>query len=216
MIRSQQRKNETADNRVRDLGEYSAWKLGQLRRRFNPRLIAKAPISSDNPEAVTMLRGKAAHLQNRQDMMKTANRICREKTTDAEKVIKLCEMLRIETQTAWKILEPDYAGRAGFPSYELTNNLSNIKRVERRIKELAAKAKRPSTETQVGDVTYREDVEANRVQILFPDKPDADTRSLLKARGFRWAPSQKAWQRQLTSAGICAGQYIMEHLGGQQ
>jgi len=214
MIRSSQRKNETADNRVRDLVEYSDWKLGQLRRRFNPRLIAKAPISSDNPESVTLLQGKIDKLKRRQDGMKAANRIIRGKGTDTEKVAKICAALDISEETAWKILEPDFAGRAGFPAYELQNNNANIKRMERRIRELEAKAEHPSTETQVGDVIYRENTEANRVQILFPGKPDADMRGLLKARGFRWAPSQKAWQRQLTNAGICAGKYIMEQLGG--
>lgn len=38
----------------------------------------------------------------------------------------------------------------------------------------------------------------NRLQIIFDDKPDADMRSELKSEGFRWAPSQGAWQRQLT------------------
>ena len=213
MIRSQQRKNETTDNRVRDLVEYSDWKLGQLRRRFNPRLIAKAPISSDNPEAVNLLQGKIDKLKRRHEGMKAANRIIKGKGTDAEKVAKICASLDISEETAWKILEPDFAGRAGFPAYELQNNNANIKRMERRIKQLEANAERPSTETQVGDVIYRENTEANRVQIVFPGKPDADTRSLLKARGFRWTPSQKAWQRQLTDAGICAGQYIMEHVG---
>ena len=36
------------------------------------------------------------------------------------------------------------------------------------------------------------------------DKPDADTRQALKSEGFKWAPSQGAWQRQLNQNAIRA------------
>ena len=45
-----------------------------------------------------------------------------------------------------------------------------------------------------------ENVEANRLQFIFDGKPDAATRQILKDHAFRWAPSQDAWQRQLTNA----------------
>jgi len=48
------------------------------------------------------------------------------------------------------------------------------------------------------DVKLVVNVEANRLQILFPGKPDEKIRSELKGRGFRWAPSEGAWQRHLT------------------
>ena len=40
--------------------------------------------------------------------------------------------------------------------------------------------------------------ELNRLQIVFDDKPNEKLRENLKGEGFRWAPSQGAWQRQLT------------------
>ena len=46
--------------------------------------------------------------------------------------------------------------------------------------------------------------EENRIQILFDGKPDAGIRSELKHAGFRWAPSQGAWQRMLNQNGIYA------------
>ena len=36
---------------------------------------------------------------------------------------------------------------------------------------------------------------------------------LLKSKGFRWAPSERAWQRQLTENGIRATQNILGKLG---
>ena len=42
------------------------------------------------------------------------------------------------------------------------------------------------------------------MQLIFADKPDADTRQALKSEGFKWAPSQGAWQRQLNQNAIRA------------
>jgi len=44
-----------------------------------------------------------------------------------------------------------------------------------------------------------ENFEENRLQIVFDGKPSAEVRSELKGNGFRWAPSQEAWQRQLNN-----------------
>ncbi len=46
-------------------------------------------------------------------------------------------------------------------------------------------------------VTVIENQDENRLQLFFSAKPPAEIRNLLKAHGFRWAPSQDAWQRQL-------------------
>lgn len=43
-------------------------------------------------------------------------------------------------------------------------------------------------------------------------KADDETRALLKANGFRWAPSQGAWQRQLTPNGVRAAKYVMKEI----
>ena len=45
---------------------------------------------------------------------------------------------------------------------------------------------------------------ANRLQIIFDEKPDADTRTALKNEGFRWSPKEGAWQRQLNDNAIRA------------
>ena len=49
--------------------------------------------------------------------------------------------------------------------------------------------------------TYMEDSESMRIQFIFDGKPDENVRNILKSEGFRWAPSQGAWQRQLTVNG---------------
>jgi hypothetical protein len=61
-------------------------------------------------------------------------------------------------------------------------------------------------ETTGADITINgESVEVvrnndiTRLQLIFEGKPEADTRAKLKSNGFRWAPSQMAWQRLLNS-----------------
>lgn len=43
---------------------------------------------------------------------------------------------------------------------------------------------------------------AERLQILFDNIPDDETRKNLKSNGFRWSPKHKAWQRQLTQNAV--------------
>ena len=49
--------------------------------------------------------------------------------------------------------------------------------------------------------TVEDNVELSRVQIFFPGKPSYEIISYLKQHGFRWSPSNKAWQRQNTPEG---------------
>ena len=51
--------------------------------------------------------------------------------------------------------------------------------------------------------------EADRLQILFGNIPDDDTRKNLKSNGFRWSPKHKAWQRQLTPNAVRAVKRVL-------
>jgi hypothetical protein len=42
----------------------------------------------------------------------------------------------------------------------------------------------------------------NRLQLFFDERPNDKQREQLKANGFKWAPTQEAWQRQLTDNAI--------------
>lgn len=89
-----------------------------------------------------------------------------------------------------------------FPSYLLTNNNANIRRVRQRIEELSHKTEFVGWTFPGGEAKVNE--AENRLQLIFADKPDADTRQVLKSEGFKWAPSQGAWQRQLNQNAIRA------------
>lgn len=51
-----------------------------------------------------------------------------------------------------------------------------------------------------------------RIQILFDNIPDSETRTILKNHSFRWSSKNKAWQRQLTRNGNYALKQVLEEL----
>lgn len=57
-----------------------------------------------------------------------------------------------------------------------------------------------------------ENKEIMRLQLVFNEKPDADTRLILKRNGFRWSPKNGSWQRQLTQNAKDALKSVIEEL----
>lgn len=63
-------------------------------------------------------------------------------------------------------------------------------------------------------VTVRHNTDDNRLQLLFPGKPEPEMIEKLKARGFKWSPRNKAWQRQLTPNALRVIPYLFPAEGG--
>ena len=163
-------------------------------------------ISSDDPAAVVKLRTELAPLVELQARMKAANAAIKKHSKEgAPAQIAALVMLGHPPARAAKLLEKDFAGRIGFPDYAITNNGANIRRIEKRIVELMQKESTPARATVTGalpdGMTFEivENKDANRVQITFGGKPSEAIRAKLKAQGFRWAPSEGAWQRQASN-----------------
>lgn len=85
-----------------------------------------------------------------------------------------------------------------FPSYELTSIRGKIKRVQERLKQLDKLQETPQEAIDFDGGQIVRNVDINRVQIFFDEKPDPGLRDNLKIHGFHWSPKQGAWQRQLT------------------
>lgn len=174
--------------------------------------VGTAGISSDDPDALTKLREKLARLEENQTMYKAINRIIRSKPRDEmtdEKLAKLRD-LGLSEKAAAAAFEPDFCGRIGIPSYSLSNNNANIRRIKERIARLDAPEKPPVSKSFDG-IEYRE--EGNRVRLIFPGKPPAETRKTLKSNGFRWSPMAGAWQRHRNNAGRYAAKRVLSELG---
>ena len=96
-----------------------------------------------------------------------------------------------------------------FPSYRLSNNNGTIRNTRARIEELEKRQTQEAPQGwgfDGGEVVIN--TEINRLQIVFDERPDYGLKEELKRHGFRWAPSQNAWQRQLTDNAITAARKI--------
>lgn len=81
--------------------------------------------------------------------------------------------------------------------------IKNIQRAERKANEPQRDHKEPViVNFEGGQVIVNYDMD--RVQIKHDTKPDADTLQKIKDNAFRWSPSNKVWQRQLTINGLYA------------
>lgn len=189
-VRKKEKQNAASDRNMQEFREIQGI-LDKIKS------VGKGGISSDDPQAIEKLQAKLDNLVKYQERMKAANAAIRMK--DPEKGnAKLAEMGYTPDEIK-QLRKPDFCGRIGYPSYLLSNNNANIKRIRDRITALEKKKIEPTLEGWDFDGgSVIANTEANRLQILFNEKPDEATRAMLKQNGFRWSPSNKAWQRQLT------------------
>lgn len=173
-------------------------------------LYGREIIKSDDERAIEKLEEKLEDMKNLQEQMKAANKAIRLKDTEAGN--DLLREMGYSEEAITELRKPDFCGRVGYPDYELSNNNANIHRVEERLKSLKAAKERGSSEQEYKTFKVVENTEAMRYQIIFDGKPEADVRTLLKSNGFKWAPSQGAWQRQITANGKWALERVVEKL----
>ena len=156
-------------------------------------------ISANDPEAVQKLKAKLAALEQDQEKMKAVNAYYRKhKTLDGCPLLTPdeAEQRKAVMARSWR------ADPHPYESYALTNNNANIRQTKKRIEELSAKKETEFEGWAFEGGEVKMDVQANRLQVFFHEKPDRDTCSAMRHGGFRWAPSVGAWQRQLTNNAI--------------
>lgn len=168
--------------------------------------VGTGGISSDDPQAVEKLEAKLATLEKHQETMKAANAAIRMKDP-VKRDAKLADLGYTPEQIT-QLIEPDFCGRIGYPAYALQNNNANIRRIRGRIEELKKRSESTLKGWEFDRGRVVVNTTENRLQIIFDGKPDADIRTELKSEGFRWAPSQGAWQRQLTDNAMRAARRL--------
>lgn len=163
-------------------------------------------ISSDDEDAIRKLEAKLAKLEDRQAMMKAANKLVRRKD-----LAGLAEM--IGEAAARKLMEPDFCGRVGFPGYALQNNNAEIRRIKARIGGMKARENAtPASDIEGDGFTIREDAEDNRIWVIFEQKPPRETCQIMRRCGFKWSPSRSAWVRMLNANGRFAASCVAKAL----
>lgn len=174
------------------------------------RSVGMGGIMSDDKDALDKLRAKLEKHEALQAQMKAANAYYRKNGT-----IEGCPDLPADE---WERAEAGMQRQgAPFPGWALANNNATIRRIRDRIQTLEAEAAKMADvrEPEKGDgYELRENAEIMRVQFVFDGKPNDETRALLKQHGFRWAPSEGAWQRLLNENGRRAAREVVRLLQG--
>lgn len=196
--------------------------------------VGTGGISSDDPDAIVKLRAQLADKEANQALMRGANKALRAATRwagqggigdpDWEASIRasLVEPCKKLSPDHWEslidgLLTVGWGDQLrGFEGFELSNNNANMTRIKQRIAQLERNAKRTTATTQFPNCQVVQNAEQNRLQFLFAFKPNKESRDILKKHGFRWAPSQDAWQRQLTGSANYAARQVFREFGWWQ
>ena len=129
-------------------------------------------ISSDNPEAVNLLKIKLIKLEDRRRDIKEEN-------------------VNLKAN-----------GKEIMPAYILANLAGNIRTVKQRILKLEKIEEMPEIDEEINGVKVKTNKEENRIQLFFNGKPPEEKRTELKRNGFRWSPYNGCWQRQTSNRAI--------------
>ncbi|NFL43166.1 hypothetical protein FDB61_15875 [Clostridium botulinum] len=148
-------------------GEYD--NLKDITQRISTIIASDKIIKTSDPNALEKLKEKLAKAQEEHEAYKEHNKKAKKE------------------------------GKDRFPSYVLNNSSARIRSIKKRIERLEKLSLQETKEikpvSQVEGIKIVDNVEANRLQIIFDFKPDSDIRTKLKKNGFRWSPRNGAWQR---------------------
>jgi hypothetical protein len=192
-------------------------------------------IDNTDPYAVEKVSGKIKFLEDAHDVTLLYRKLCAKNgittsswadRTDEEKA-KRKEVL---TQAINEAKEKGYSNsviKEGIEHPFGQNQTAEIRRNKQRLEELQKRQtvleEKKKNETSgstvnTGRVDFDggyifENPEMDRIQIIYDGKPERDVIDKLKHNGFRWSPSQGAWQRQLNRNGRSAVNRVMEETG---
>ena len=161
-------------------------------------MVYKNTISSSDPQAIEKLTAKLEGCKWQQTHMKDVNAYYRKYGTckgypdmPDDKAAQLESNMRsYDTQP--------------YPQWALQNNSAEIRRLEKRVDEITRNQEVGFSGWEFDGGRAEANTDMNRLQIFFDERPDAAKCAQMKSNGFKWAPSQGAWQRQLNDNAIYA------------
>jgi len=188
------KRSEIAHKRMQECLDFEKWAEKEILKKLHPEW---RPIMSGDQDAQSRLREKLEKAKANQELYKKINQAIRKANKQGpEAQIKMLMELdpRITEESAKLLLKGNSFDGQGIPSYQLTNNNANIRRMEQRLAQITRDQAKPKIKAE-GTAARLEDSPAdNRIRLFFPGKPNEETRTKLKKNGFRWTPSLGCWQ----------------------
>lgn len=195
-------------------------------------------IDNTDPYAIEKIQGKIKYMEDAHDVTLLYNKMCKKNgitnwswadRTDEDRA-KRREVLNQTINAAKEQGYSDEVIKQGIEHPFGQNQTADIRRNKQRLEELQTrqakleerKASESNSETVSSANTGRvdfdggyifENPEMDRIQIIYDGKPERNVIDKLKHNGFRWSPSQGAWQRQLNRNGRSAVNRVMEETG---
>jgi hypothetical protein len=196
-VRKKEKQNAAMDKFWQESGElFSPTENYYFKKIEN--ILLNTTIYSGDALAIEKLENKLADLLETQEEMKKANAYYRKNKT----MKGYAELTEEEAEKLDNAIINGYSWeQMPYAAYKLTNNNGKIKQTRDRLELLKKEKEEGNKEHDYSDLgfTVKENTEIMRLQLFFEGKPDEETRKVLKSNGFKWAPSQQAWQRQLTN-----------------
>jgi hypothetical protein len=197
-----------SDNKAKEIRDHAAAARRAAHRSAFPFGADGDAIRGNDPDAAQKIREKIAKLEDVAERMKRYAAQFRKGGMEAVDASPALKASAADTLKACSWIKNPFSASP--------NKAAEIRRLRGRLKVMETRAARGTTEqakeTTAGEIRIVENVEVARIQLHFPDKPDDATRSLLKSNGFRWAPSEGAWQRHLNGNGRCAAERVLKAL----
>lgn len=166
--------------------------------------VGTGGISSDDPDAIAKLRAQLLQAEQLHERMKQINAQYRRGGWEAIEGLTPEERARHEQTMRLCPWE-----KSPIPSYALTNNGANIRRIQGRIAELEAAAARPAAPPQTfAGFQLIDDVDDNRIVFRFDARTPKAVYQLLRSHAFLWSPSRGAFVRKATGNARATADYI--------
>lgn len=169
-------------------------------------LTQEQPILSNDENVIELLTEKIADLESEQESMKALNAYYRKNETIEGYDGLITQDMQIHLDFVFKF---NFIHGSLF---DTSNINQEIKRNRERLTQIQRVKDAGTSETEYNGFRVVENSELMRLQIIFNGKPEPEVRDILKSNGFKWAPSQSAWQRQLTSNAKYSLKRVVEQL----
>ena len=165
----------------------------------------KNPISREDPQALEKLQAKKEECEKLQTKMKSVNAYYKKNGT----CVGHPELTDEQARKLEAAMSHHSWDNQPYPSYALTNNNAEIRRLKKRIEEISRDKEAGFVGWQFEGGEAVANDELCRLQLVFDEKPTEEQIYSLKLNGFKWSPNNRAWQRQLNQSAI----YAADRLG---
>ncbi len=168
----------------------------------------KTDAPGDTIEAIERVTARMADARRRFAEMKEINAVLRRHKAEGEQAQADALVARgVDEALVLQLVECDGDGRQGFGDLGVYQR--GIRNTEARLTVLLVQAGVVRSESEVydpdGTVTINENTEADRMEIMFPAKPDRATRKRLREHGFRPSRTTEGlWESPVTDSARAA------------